>query len=57
MNQLGVKIPPNKNPENEEKKTKAVALVLDEVSNTEVAEKALASAVEQLGIPPDDDEE
>lgn len=56
MNQLGVKITPKKNPENEEKQTKAVALVLDEVSNNEVAEKALASAMEQLGIPPDDEE-
>ncbi|KAL3778147.1 hypothetical protein ACHAW5_002221 [Stephanodiscus triporus] len=57
MNQLGVKIPPKKNPEYEEEKTKAVALVSDEVSNTEVAEKALASAMEQLGIPPDEEEE
>ena len=58
MKQLGIKITPNKKPDIDEEKKKAATLapVLEEVSNSEVAEKALASAMEQLRIPMSEDE-
>lgn len=49
MNQLGIKSP-KKNAEEDENKIIDRISIEDEVSNSEVAEKALASAIEQLGI-------
>ena len=49
MKQLGIKSP-KKNAEEDENKKIDPTSIEDEVSNSEVAEKALASAIEQLGI-------
>ena len=49
VNQLGIKMPPKKNPDKEaKKKVKAVEQAPPEHSNNEVADRALASAMAHL---------
>ena len=54
MKHLGIKVSPKKKLRDGEEKKKDVAPELEEVSNDEVAQKALASAIEQLCIPEDE---
>ena len=58
VKQLGIKIPPKKKPTDEEDEEKKVQPPpVEEVSNSEVAEKALASAMAHLGQSSDIEDE